>query len=74
MPNNGAITPADLIGRGMERLTVACELCQRRGSYALAAMRPEERLPDFLDRVTAACEERKKSGALARCHARFIGL
>ncbi|MDP2358202.1 MAG: hypothetical protein Q8M31_19365 [Beijerinckiaceae bacterium] len=76
MPTSGAVTVSDLIEAGETHVEVACDRCDRHGSYQLARVLAEKGdipLPDLLALVSADCPARQSLG-VEMCGAMFVGL
>ena len=59
MPRDGSLTPADLIGKGLDVLVVDCAKCGRAGRYHVAKLAEQigrdGRLTVWLAGITADC-------------------
>jgi hypothetical protein len=71
MPRYGAATLRDVRDNF---LTIACEVCGRRGRYGvirLIGKHGDARLSDVLTLLTASCPKRASLSASDRCRAAF---
>lgn len=74
---NGALTIQDLADRGLSRLEIACQICDRRGSYQIdkAIKRwGDERLTDLLLELSKDCQRGKSAAIYDRCGAYYPAL
>ncbi|MDB5593658.1 MAG: hypothetical protein JWM36_619 [Hyphomicrobiales bacterium] len=75
MPIGSARMLGDLQARGIDRLRVVCDKCERSGSYAVARLigfhGETEQLPDLLGRLTRDCPKRA-ADILDQCGAHFV--
>lgn len=74
---NGFLTIQDLADRGLDRLEIACCICDRRGSYEIGKALERwggEPLPDLLLELSRDCQRGKSAAIYDRCGAYYPAL